>query len=73
MATDMTRRRLIATGVGAGLVRPRRARAQTPTIRIGVLTALSGEYTDAAGGGSVVAARLGVEDFVRDYKPAVSK
>jgi branched-chain amino acid transport system substrate-binding protein len=44
-------------------------RAQTPTIRIGVLTALSGDYTDPSGGGSVIAAQFAAEDFIRDQKP----
>lgn len=47
----------------------RRARSQQPTVRIGVLTALSGEYTDAAGYGSVVATKLAIDDFMRDHKP----
>jgi branched-chain amino acid transport system substrate-binding protein len=34
-----------------------------------VLTALSADYTDGAGGGSVVATKLAVEDFIRDCKP----
>ena len=65
---ELGRRALVGAAVAAGLVR--RARAQSPSIRIGVLTALTGEYTDAAGGGSVVAAKLAVEDFVREYKPS---
>ncbi len=74
MTASITRRRLMSGAacltLGAGLATPsRRARAQTPTIRIGVLTALSGDYTDGAGGGSVVATKLAVEDFIRDYKP----
>jgi branched-chain amino acid transport system substrate-binding protein len=44
---------------------PRRARGQAPPIRIGVLTDLSGPYSDNTGMGSVVAARLAIEDFVK--------
>lgn len=66
--TVLGRRALLGTAASAGFVH--RARAQSPGIRIGVLTALSGEYTDAAGGGSVIAAKLAVEDFVREHKPS---
>ena len=38
------------------------ASAQTQ-IKIGVLTDMSGPYSDSTGNGSVVAARLAVEDF----------
>lgn len=38
------------------------SRAEEP-VRIGVLTDMGGPYADAAGAGSVVAARLAVEDF----------
>jgi branched-chain amino acid transport system substrate-binding protein len=38
------------------------ARADEPAVKIGVLTDMSGAYADAAGEGSVVAARLAVED-----------
>jgi branched-chain amino acid transport system substrate-binding protein len=40
----------------------RRARAAAP-IRIGVLTDMAGAYADDAGKGSVVAAKLAIEDF----------
>jgi len=41
---------------------PALAKAESP-LRIGVLTDISGPYGDAAGEGSVAAARLAVEDF----------
>jgi len=40
-----------------------RARAATPTIRIGVLTDLSGQYRDNSGPTTVLAAKQAVEDF----------
>src|SRR5271168_3659624 len=40
----------------------RRARAAAP-LRIGVLTDMTGVYSDDSGKGSVVAAKLAVEDF----------
>jgi branched-chain amino acid transport system substrate-binding protein len=54
-------------GLGAtGAAAPRRAAAQaggTPTIRIGVLSDMSGAYRDISGPGCVVAARQAVQDF----------
>ncbi|WP_158922111.1 ABC transporter substrate-binding protein [Acidisphaera sp. S103] len=61
-------RRLLMAGAASSVL-GRSARAQTPTIRIGVLTALSGDYTDPSGGGSVIAAQFAAEDFIRDHKP----
>ncbi len=50
-----------ASGVIAG--RPRASRAQTRPIRIGVLTDMSGPYSDTGGPTSVASARQAVEDF----------
>ncbi|HEY4171537.1 MAG TPA: ABC transporter substrate-binding protein, partial [Rhodopila sp.] len=61
-------RRLMLAGA-ASTVLAASARAQTPTIRIGVLTALSGDYTDPSGGGSVIAAQFAAEDFIRAHNP----
>ena len=58
-------RRIVLAGAAAGVVagRPIAARAQARTIRIGVLTDLSGPYRDTGGPTSVAAARQAVEDF----------
>src|SRR4051795_9919529 len=58
-----TRRGLLA----APLATPRPARAQSAPLRIGVLTDISGPYSDNTGQGSAVAARLAIEDFSRDH------
>jgi branched-chain amino acid transport system substrate-binding protein len=58
---SINRRSLLCGGVAAALPL-RRARASTP-IRIGVLTDLAGPYADDSGQGSVVAAKLAIEDF----------
>jgi branched-chain amino acid transport system substrate-binding protein len=50
----------------AGALAPRRARGQSPPVRIGVLTDVSGPYSDNTGQGSAVAARLAIEDFARE-------
>jgi branched-chain amino acid transport system substrate-binding protein len=67
MATSIPRRLLMAGA--ASTVLGTSTRAQTPTIRIGVLTALSGDYTDPSGGGSVIAAQFAADDFIRDHNP----
>jgi branched-chain amino acid transport system substrate-binding protein len=52
------------TAIAASAAAGRRARAQaTPTIRIGVLTDLSGQYRDNSGPTTVLAAKQAVEDF----------
>jgi branched-chain amino acid transport system substrate-binding protein len=57
----LTRRGLL--GSAAGLALGRAARAQSATVRIGVLTDLSGPYRDDTGPGSVACARQAVEEF----------
>ena len=49
--------------LGAGLPAGRSARAQGNTIKIGVLTDMSGLYRDIAGPGSVACTRQAVQDF----------
>ncbi len=59
-----TRRAALAAALAAPLL-PRRARGQSPALRLGVLSDMSGAYADNTGAGSVVAARLAIEDFTR--------
>jgi len=60
-------RRLVLTGLGAGFgtlgLSRRSARAAPGTIRIGVLTDLSGPYRDTSGPTSVACVRQAVADF----------
>ena len=63
--TNLTRRGALIAGGTALALKPRRARAAQP-IRIGVLTDMSGPYSEDAGPGSVVGAKLAIADFVRD-------
>jgi branched-chain amino acid transport system substrate-binding protein len=60
----LSRRSVLAASAIAALRPGRPARAQaTETIRIGVLTDLSGQYRDNSGPTSVLAAKQAVEDF----------
>ncbi len=60
----LDRRGLIATTLAAPMLLTARARAQQlPTLRLGVLTDLSGQYRDNSGPTSVLAAKQAVEDF----------
>lgn len=43
----------------------RRARAQSPAIRIGVLSDMSGQYSEASGPGDYLAAQMAAEDFMK--------
>ena len=62
--SEMTRRAAIGAAAAAAAI-PLRARAQAPTLRIGVLNDMSGVYRDATGPTSAVCARQAVEDFGR--------
>jgi branched-chain amino acid transport system substrate-binding protein len=59
---DLTRRTILGSSA-AGLVLPRYARAQKPTIKIGVLNDQSGPYRDDGGPTGVVCAKQALEDF----------
>ena len=63
--TGLGRRGLIAGTAASGAIacRSRASRAQTRSVRIGVLTDLSGPYRDTGGATSVAAARQAMEDF----------
>ncbi len=49
------------------------ARAEVTTVKLGVLTDLSGFAADSTGEGSVVAARLAVEDFRKENRRSRSR
>ena len=63
------RRRILQTGgiAAAVLLSSRRSRAQAKPLKIGVLTDLSGPYSEPTGVGCVVAARLAIEDFRKQH------
>jgi branched-chain amino acid transport system substrate-binding protein len=49
---------------------PAQAQVSDGVVRIGVLTDLSGAYSDIAGKGAVIATQMAIEDFVAKEKPA---
>ncbi len=59
----LSRRNLIGTAAAAATLPTVAARAQTPTIKIGVLTDLSGPYQDVAGNVAIAAAKQAAEEF----------
>lgn len=70
MSQTISRRTLVAGSAavaGATLAAPRRARAQKQPIRIGVLTDMAGTYSALTGPGSVLGARMAIEDFAKTH------
>ena len=65
----ISRRGLLATAAVAAASPAARARSETSTIKIGVLTDMSGAYRDVTGPTSVACARQAVEDFAAAGKP----
>jgi branched-chain amino acid transport system substrate-binding protein len=64
MTASITRRAALGSGLAATTL-ARRARAERPPIRVGVLTDMAGVYAANTGPGSVVGAQLAVEDFLK--------
>ncbi len=61
--TNLSRRALLGTAAAASSVPLICARAAGPSLKIGVLTDMSGPYQDNSGAGAVIAAKLAVEKF----------
>ena len=71
MRTAISRVALVATALAAACAG---AVAQTPgisdgTVKIGVLTDMTGVFSDLAGAGAVTAAQMAIDDFVEQAKP----
>lgn len=60
---SMLRRTVLGSAASVALLGARQGQAQTPTLRVGVLTDLSGTYSDIAGPTSVACVRQAIEDF----------
>ena len=59
----------LATCAGLAHADPAQSGISDNTVRIGVLTDMSGVYSDLGGQGSAIAARMAVEDFIAARKP----
>jgi branched-chain amino acid transport system substrate-binding protein len=57
------RRRALSTAIAAAVLPAMTARAQSPTLRIGVLNDMSGPYKDVTGPTSVACVQQALEDF----------
>ena len=66
------RLRMLTQAAGLALVLAGGAHAQVSdgVVKIGVLTDLSGTYSDLSGEGAVVATQMAIDDFVAQEKPA---
>ncbi len=64
---SLSRRNLLAATAAAALLPALRARAQQPTLKIGVLTDLSGPYQDTTGQTGVICAQQAVQDFAASH------
>ena len=56
------RQRAACAAVGVALTAPAAAEISDGVVKIGVLTDMAGVYSDISGTGSVIAARMAVED-----------
>ncbi|MBR0564985.1 ABC transporter substrate-binding protein [Azoarcus sp. L1K30] len=54
----------------AGLSGTASAQISGDTVKIGVLTDLSGTYSDLAGSGAVLATQMAIDDFIAEAKPS---
>src|SRR3954468_23287255 len=63
--TGLTRRGFVQASAlcATSLCAPYVARAQARAIKIGILSDMSGPYSEATGQGDVIAARFAIEDF----------
>lgn len=71
--SNLTRRRLAgatAMGAAAAFLPSARSRAAANTLKIGVLSDMSGPYAEATGLGDVLATRFAIEDF-RKHRPDI--
>ncbi len=70
MPLPLARRRVLQAGLAtaaSAVALPRRARAANDPIRIGVLTDMNGVYAANTGPGSVLGARMAIEDFAKSH------
>jgi branched-chain amino acid transport system substrate-binding protein len=63
---SLVSRRAVIAGT-ASILPAWKARAQTKSLKIGIMSDMSGPYAEASGPGDVVAARLAIEDFNKQH------
>ncbi len=66
----MNLKTLTLVGALAAAFAPVSAQVSDNTVRIGVLTDLSGTYSDLSGSGAVLATQMAIDDFIAKEKPA---
>ncbi len=60
----------LVAAIGSALSPAAQAQISDNVVRIGVLTDLSGAYSDIAGKGTVIATQMAIDDFLAKEKPA---
>jgi branched-chain amino acid transport system substrate-binding protein len=60
----------LVAAVSAALIPVAQAQVSDGVVRIGVLTDLSGAYSDIAGKGTIIATQMAIDDFLAKEKPA---
>ncbi len=60
----------LIAAIGAALAPAAQAQVSDGVVRIGVLTDLSGVYSDVAGKGTVIATQMAIDDFIAKEKPS---
>ena len=60
----------LAAGLSLALATAAQAQVSDGIVKIGVLTDLSGTYSDLAGPGAVLATKMAIDDFVAAEKPS---
>jgi branched-chain amino acid transport system substrate-binding protein len=64
------KRMIQAAGLALTLAGPAQAQISDGVVKIGVLTDMSGAYSDLSGQGSVLATQMAIDDFVAQEKPS---
>jgi branched-chain amino acid transport system substrate-binding protein len=70
METRVKFKCLAIAAATAALLNPAQAQISDNAVRIGVLTDLSGVYSDVSGKGTVVATQMAIDDFVAKERPS---
>jgi branched-chain amino acid transport system substrate-binding protein len=66
----MNSKKIAATAILVGAACGAQAQVSGGVVKIGVLTDLSGTYSDLAGKGSIMATKMAIDDFIAKEKPS---